>query len=466
LKDINKIIIFFIILCVLFWNPISFYLFYSGYDIYYSKAVTAIFWLAPMAGILLILIIKKYKNLSPKALNIIFASSFLGISFAILVVLNSFIGLFNSKPTDNSQNISNKGLIFNPNTSAHYSTVEFDYKAEINNLGLRNRNIEVEKSSNTYRVLCFGDSWTFGWGVELNKSWPMQMESYLKEKGFSNIEVINCGQGGKYTTIYKKYMSEILPLLKPDLVLVGVLQLDDLAQLYENNFLDQIGHNVINRWAKVTILTKRFLKASFNNYLRLLTKGASKEVFIKSTWEFEGKDFINKLNNTQKMVFSTLSDTVPTLFQTGNLNPGMLNSYINFPNKTQIFNNPNHPATKSAIKQLDIDIKGMKDICITNNAEMVFINLPLNTFTGHIVDRTALDYLNDYLMTNNNIDSIYYKVAKTNNVRYFELTEHFIGLPEKEKYFFKFDGHPNEKGYKEIGVSIAKYLTNNNLIKN
>jgi hypothetical protein len=36
---------------------------------------------------------------------------------------------------------------------------------------------------------------------------------------------------------YKRNMKKAVPLLKPDLVLVGVLQLDDLAQPYENNFV-------------------------------------------------------------------------------------------------------------------------------------------------------------------------------------------------------------------------------------
>ena len=33
---------------------------------------------------------------------------------------------------------------------------------------------------------------------------------------------------------------------------------------------------------------------------------------------------------------------------------------------------------------------------------------------------------------------------------YIELTEHFVGLQNKSEYFFKYDGHPNKKGYEEI----------------
>ena len=65
-----------------------------------------------------------------------------------------------------------------------------------------------------YRILCFGDSWTFGWGVNVENSWPRKLEKYLLANGYENIEVINCGRGGQYTSTYKKYMAKALPLLK------------------------------------------------------------------------------------------------------------------------------------------------------------------------------------------------------------------------------------------------------------
>ena len=41
---------------------------------------------------------------------------------------------------------------------------------------------------------------------------------------------------------------------------------------------------------------------------------------------------------------------------------------------------------------------------------------------------------------------------------YIELTEHFVGLQNKSEYFFKYDGHPNKKGYEEIAEYIGKHL--------
>ena len=58
--------------------------------------------------------------------------------------------------------------------------------------------------------------------------------------------------------------------------------------------------------------------------------------------------------------FYTLDERVPDLFKSGNLNPGLLMHYIDYPDRTVIFNNPNHPATRFAIQAINLDFKEMK----------------------------------------------------------------------------------------------------------
>ena len=166
----------------------------------------------------------------------------------------------------------------------------------------------------------------------------------------------------------------------------------------------------------------------------------------------------------QKIRFSTLNDSVQSLFKSGNLDPGLLDHYINYPDRITIFNDQNHPATKIAIQEMNNDFNIMRGICNKYNSDLIFINIPMNYFTGHIVIRTPSDVLNSYFETNNNIDPIYRSIANTNNLSYIELTDHFIGLQNKSEYLFKYDGHPNEKGYEEIAKYIGKQLIENNHI--
>jgi lysophospholipase L1-like esterase len=443
MKSNNKIYSFFIALALLFWNPISYFLIYANTPIYSVKVIHIFYWIVFMGGILLIFMVQKNK-FNERIKNIVFTIAFIGILFSVLVIFDGVIGL------TVAQVQKQEWLIFEPNSKARYQTIEFDFVANINSFGLRDREIDLEKGDK-YRILAFGDSWTFGWGVNVENSWPKKLEQYLLANGFENIEVINCGQGGQYTNIYKKYMEKAVPLLKPDLVLVGVLQLDDLAQLYEKNF---------NQTFSVTIkfAVKTYLKYSFKNLLLLLSNREPKTVEIKSNWERASTSMIESFNHWQKFRFSTIDDSVQSLFKSGNLNPGLLKNYINFPGKVTIFNNPNHPATKFSIQEMNKDIKGMRDLSDKHNSNLIFINLPTNYFTGHIVIRTPRDVLNSYFERNNKVDSIYHSIADANNLPYIELTDHFIGLQNKSEYFFRYDGHPNEKGYEEIAKYIGKQL--------
>ena len=83
---------------------------------------------------------------------------------------------------------------------------------------------------------------------------------------------------------------------------------------------------------------------------------------------------------------------------------------------------------------------------------------------GHEVIRTPSDALNTYFKNNNNIDSINQSVASANNFPYIELTDHFISLQNNSDYLFKYDGHPNEKWYEEIGNYIGEQLIGGHFI--
>ncbi|MBN8649896.1 MAG: SGNH/GDSL hydrolase family protein [Cytophagales bacterium] len=453
MKNSKNVVLFLILVLVLMWNPLTSYIYYSEHVVYDSKILSLIFWLIPIIGVIAIVYIKRKDTVSPRVEGIVFNSAYVGILLGFLVLINFLIGVFTKPDTSNpDQVLKNEGLIFKPNSAAVYTTVEFNYRADINGLGLRNKEIKVEKEKGTYRILCFGDSWTFGWGVDVEYSWPMQMENYLKANGYTNVEVINCGQGGQFTSTYKEFISRAVPVLKPDLVLVGVLQLDDLAQLFENK-LAAVKANVNSP----KFFLKAFLMASFGNYLKLVAQNNS-AIEIRTVWEGNNNDLIKDFSGMRKLRFTTLTDTIQTLFRTGNLNPGLLNNYIDFPDRVTIFNNPNHPTTQEAKKEMTEDFEKMNAVCKANGAALMFLNLPMNYFTGHVVERMPSDVLNGYYQQNNNIDSIYASIAKANQLPYFQLTQHFIDLPEKEKYFFKYDGHPNKIGYQEIATEIGKHL--------
>lgn len=467
MKKNNRILSFFLFLFILSCNPLTWHLMYSKQGVYQSILMTSLFWILPLLGILLIYLCSK-REWSSKFQNLMFAFSIAGIFFFVLVGFNKIIGKWLAFKQKNE---ITSGVIFTPYSKAHYKTTEFEYTAHINNVGLRNKDIDPNKNDSIYRILCFGDSWTFGWGLENEYSWPSQMQDQLHKKGYRNIEVINCGQGGQYTETYKKYLKRALPLLKPDLVLIGVLQIDDLAQLYEQHYplpdylnvkKPSILVSYFNR-LKNTLIS--FFKASFSNYFKLISNGPSVKMNIKKNWEESSLRMIESFTTLQKLRFESFPDSVKWMFKTGNLNPGMVTYYLDFPERTLIFNNPQNPATKFALNRMKSDFGEMKQLCNQFKSNLVFLNLPINTFVGHEVTRNSTDPLNSYFRNNNHIDSMYSAVAQENKIPFLSLTTPFDTLSNKSGYFFKYDGHPTKSGQEIIAHHVGEFVLNQFILK-
>lgn len=453
----NSIYAFFVLLALLFWNPLTFYALYHSTAAYESGLIHGVNWVLFVGGIAVFYLTRK-GTLPKRLMDLSLYFNFFTLLFSLLVLVN-----YAMTPAKTPEK---QGIIFEPNSKARYQSVEFDFMANANSLGLRDREIALDKGDK-YRILCFGDSWTFGWGVDISASWPSKLEAFLHAQGLTNVEVINCGQGGQYTTIYLDYMNKAVPLLKPDMVIVGVLQGDDLAQLYEEHFDNSHMKptNHLNFFQQLFADTKMYLLSSVGNVTLPFRNQYTNELEIKSYWKQSSNYKISQFNHLQYIRFRALNDSIQSLCKSGDLNPGLLSYYVDFADRQVIFNNPANPATQFAAKVMDSEIKQMKSLCEKHQSVLVFANMPINFYNGHQVIRTPSDVLNPFLEQNNRIDSIYRSIAENNGLPYIEMTQHFRSLADKEAYHFIYDGHPNEKGYAEIAQFVGQKLMAGGLIQ-
>ena len=96
-----------------------------------------------------------------------------------------------------------------------------------NSLGLREDEIPLKKAADEYRVVCLGDSVTFGHGSVHEHTYPYLLEQRLKAwRPQIDWQVWNAAVPGYNTSQELAQLVEVGPQFKPDLVVVGFYEND------------------------------------------------------------------------------------------------------------------------------------------------------------------------------------------------------------------------------------------------
>ena len=123
-----------------------------------------------------------------------------------------------------------------PLLSTRHRFAGYDVVYHTNSLGLRTREIDSAFPAN--RIICLGDSFTFGMGVKDDETYPYNLETYLKNAlPNENIGVINAGQIGWGTGQELRWLESSGLNLKP----MGVV-----LQFCYNDYMDDQGKKSID----------------------------------------------------------------------------------------------------------------------------------------------------------------------------------------------------------------------------
>ncbi|MFQ5701000.1 MAG: SGNH/GDSL hydrolase family protein, partial [Acidobacteriota bacterium] len=108
---------------------------------------------------------------------------------------------------------------------------ELAYRVKINSLGFRGREIDAGKRPGSVRIICLGDSYTFGHYVDDDEAFPAVLERLLRARRRAT-EVINAGVNGFSIVDELALFREKVLALDPDIVVLVFSQNDilDLAR--------------------------------------------------------------------------------------------------------------------------------------------------------------------------------------------------------------------------------------------
>ncbi len=86
---------------------------------------------------------------------------------------------------EKSHTVYDSGLFYrlSPNSNSIFANREFSNQISVNSVGLRDDEVSLKHPA----VICLGDSYTMGWGVEKDESYPQQLEA------ISGLRVLNAG---------------------------------------------------------------------------------------------------------------------------------------------------------------------------------------------------------------------------------------------------------------------------------
>src|SRR5207244_2029550 len=96
----------------------------------------------------------------------------------------------------------------------------------VNSHGMRGDEFPVEKPAGTTRVICFGDSFTYGYGVGQDATYPAQLGRLLKARFGGSYEVLNAGVNG-YGSFQELVALKRALRYHPDVVVVSSTYNDD-----------------------------------------------------------------------------------------------------------------------------------------------------------------------------------------------------------------------------------------------
>lgn len=121
----------------------------------------------------------------------------------------------------------------------------YDKPVQINSLGLRDFEVSRSKQPGVLRIVCLGDSVTFGHGALMEDTYPKQLERMIRDRAPSaKVEALNFGVPSYNTASEIAFLKERGVTFAPDVVVLEFTVDNDAETVY---FTTPVRSGVINK---------------------------------------------------------------------------------------------------------------------------------------------------------------------------------------------------------------------------
>jgi lysophospholipase L1-like esterase len=370
----------------------------------------------------------------------------------VTVAVDRIAGFVVTNPT------STGGLIFHPGSTATYHTTEFNFTAATNSLGFRDHEFAQARTS-ACRVVAIGDSFTFGWGVALDESWPKALETDLRQTGLG-VDVANLGFPGGSPIDYANIAARAVPTLKPDLVVVGVLQGDDLSQLSAAAASTGKG----GRRHEVREVLNR-IEATLYPHLSLLVGLAGGSLYhgpsalsVNTTWKEQAQAMLGKFSPGERARYERMDPAIRRAFESGDLNPALVQSAARRPQYFMETFDLDRPETRALVEEMSRQLTRIRRVAESAGADVLVVSVPFGLYVSQAMFntwRTRYGFgLDRRMLTSDNADDAIRMAAEKARLPTEVATPAFRGR-DAAPFYFELDGHLNALGHSFYAEQLA-----------
>ncbi|MDZ4846262.1 MAG: SGNH/GDSL hydrolase family protein [Chitinophagales bacterium] len=112
--------------------------------------------------------------------------------------------------------------VYGPHELRNLNRSEFNYSYKTNSLGLREKELSLEKPDSACRILFLGDSFTEGIGTPNDSTYPALFGQFLQQAHNRHVDVINAGISGSDPFYCFRLYQDKLVDFRPDPVVLAI----------------------------------------------------------------------------------------------------------------------------------------------------------------------------------------------------------------------------------------------------
>ena len=337
----------------------------------------------------------------------------------------------------------NAGLIWPPDSTVEHTTPEFHYAAHINNLGFRDRDVARRKPAGR-RIAVLGDSFTYGWGLSAEQSWPKVLEGRLRSGGLE-VEVANLGLPGAGPAEYAELAPRALALLHPDMLIVAILQADDLLQCADSarhpdpGWRQRLGATLSRMFPSLSQL------AGLTHADRLHVTSQD----LRDIWKKQVRDFNANMNTEDRARYNLLPSRIREMYVQGDLNPGLLYFSMRYPRFTLDTCDLDQEATKHEVAEMARRLREIRDTAARYRTRTVVVSIPYRTYVS-VRDLDAMRELgfqvDPAMLQTDKPDEAIRLACERAGLPFVQVTAALRREASGKEFYFPLDGHFNALG--------------------